>query len=183
LVVSTNVTLFINCNLDGLSRTFVHHVNAYSSFGYFKSNLLIIPSTEHPIKQVGFEGSNWSDVIYPLKLSLNYALCFIFLISQNTSLDVWAAHKICSLKSSTLNYDPGSKINKILLKNLWISLPEFLSHNLTVKSLLPVIRISFFSLIQFILFSWRFYWNFVNDDLPISKIEILQFESGIKTSF
>ena len=102
----------ISCSLEGLYKTLVHHMNAYSSSGWVRSNLLIIPSTEQAMKHFGYDGLNCIEVIYPLKLSWNSARCFIFLMSQNTSFDVCAAHKMFSLTSSTLNYDPGSKDNK-----------------------------------------------------------------------
>ena len=102
-VVSTNVIPLIDCSLDGHYIILVPHIKAYSSSGCLRSKLFIIPSTEHPIKQVGEDKSNCNDVISPLKLSLNYDLCFIFLKSQNTNFDPWAAHKICSLRSKQLN--------------------------------------------------------------------------------
>lgn len=111
-VVSTKVTSFIDCNLDGHYKILVPHINASYSSVSLRSNLLIIPSTEHPMKHVGVNGSNCKEVISPLKLSLNYELCFIFLKSQNTNFDAYAAHIICSLRSRQLNDAPGSKISE-----------------------------------------------------------------------
>ena len=70
-------------------------------------------------------------------------------------------------------------INKVLLLNLCMSLPEFLSQSLTIQSLLPDIKIPFFSFTQLIRFYANFSLKYVNVDFSISKIDKVRFDKAI----